>query len=78
MVDACGRGDGRGELGDGCRYGPVADRDGNELIENAWGPAVEDGDEDRAAYGWPDVADYEADAGEGEEVEVAVELLGVA
>ena len=78
VVHARGRGHGAGQLGDAGGHVPVEHGHGDELVQHARRPAVEDGDEDGPADGGPDVADDEADACEGEEGEVAAELLHVA
>ncbi|KAI6754010.1 hypothetical protein HG530_013186 [Fusarium avenaceum] len=63
VVHARGGGHGAGQFGDARGNGPVEDGDDDELVQHAWGTAVEDGYEDGAADGGPDGADDEADAG---------------
>lgn len=77
VVHAGRRRDGAGQLGDAGRHVPVAHGHGDELVQHAGGPAVEDGHEDGPANGRPHVADHETDAREREEVEVLVKLLDV-
>lgn len=77
MINSSRRRDSAGKLGDASGNSPVKHGNDDELVQDAGRSAVEDGNEDGAADGRPDVSDDESDAGQGQEVEVLLELLDV-
>lgn len=65
------------ELSYRCGDGPVEDGNDQKFVENTRRATIEDGDQDGAANGRPNIADDETNTGEGKEGKVAMEFLGV-